>query len=58
MLGLALIGAASLAWWIALPRQGVVRAFLRNEQVQAYYAVAVIGGYGFGLANIIKGVWP
>ena len=58
LLGTALIGAATLGWWIALPRDGEVRAFLRNEHVQAYYAVAVIGGYGIGLANVISGVWP
>ena len=33
MLGIAFIGAASLAWWIALPRDGAVPAFLRNDQV-------------------------
>ena len=26
-------------------------AYLRSEHVQAYYAVVVLGGYGFGLAN-------
>ena len=58
MLGIAFIGAASLAWWVALPRDGVVPAFLRNDQVQAYYAVAILGGYGIGLVNIITGLWP
>ena len=58
MLGIALIGVATLGWWIALPRDGVVREFLRSEHVQAYYAVVVLGGYGFGLANVIRGVWP
>jgi hypothetical protein len=58
LLGMAFIGAASLAWWIALPRDGEVREFLRNDQVQAYYAVAILGSYGIGLANIITGLWP
>jgi hypothetical protein len=49
--GVALVIAAAVAFWMALPRSGHVRSFLRNEQVQAYYAVA-----GFGVVNIVRGM--
>jgi len=58
LLGACLIGVAMLAFWIALPREGFVRPFLRNDDVQAYYAVVVLGLFSVGLVNIITGVWP
>ena len=36
LLGACLVGVAMLAFWIALPRAGFVRPFLRNDDVQAY----------------------
>ena len=41
--------ASVLGFWVALPRDGEVRSFLRNDAVQAYYAVAVLGGFAGGL---------
>ena len=40
LLGACLVVASILAFWIALPREGVVRPLLRNDAVQAYYAVS------------------
>ena len=43
LLGACLVVASILAFWIALPREGVVRPLLRNDAVQAYYAVSCSG---------------
>ena len=53
-----MVVASSLAFWIALPRDGLVRPFLRNDDVQAYYAVVVLGLFSVGLVNIITGLAP
>jgi len=58
LLGVCLVVASSLALWIALPRDGQVRPFLRNDDVQAYYAVVVLGLFSVGLVNIITGLAP
>ena len=46
--GVILLVAFGLAFWLALPRDGKVRSFLRNDQVQAYYTVALIALLGGG----------
>jgi hypothetical protein len=48
-----LVGAVVLAmgifgFWIALPRDGQVRSFLRNDNAQAYYTVTLIVLVAFG----------
>ena len=43
VLGVCLVVASILAFWIALPRDGQVRWFLRNDYAQAYYAVSTLG---------------
>jgi hypothetical protein len=53
--GAALFALSAFAWWIALPKDGQVRAFMRNDQVQAYYSVAFIGGLVFGLLSAVLG---
>ena len=58
LLGVCLVVASGLALWIALPRDGLVRPFLRNDDVQAYYAVVVLGLFSVGLVNIITGLVP
>jgi hypothetical protein len=35
LLGVCLVVASSLAFWIALPRDGQVRPFLRSDTLQA-----------------------
>ena len=55
-LGAASVVAACLAMWLALPRDGQVRWFLRNDQVQAYYAVVVLGAFALGLVNLTRGL--
>ena len=49
--GVILFVAFGLAFWLALPRDGKVRSFLRNDQVQAYYTVALIALLGGGILN-------
>jgi hypothetical protein len=56
LLGIAFIVASSVAFWIALPRDGQVRSFLRNDQFQAYYAVALLISFVFGVVNIVRGL--
>ena len=53
--GTILLVAFGLAFWLALPRHGEVRSFLRNDQVQAYYTVALIALLGSGIVSIILG---
>jgi hypothetical protein len=43
-------------FWIALPRDGQVRSFLRNDQVQAYYTIGIIVLFGLGVVNIALGL--
>jgi hypothetical protein len=58
LLGVSLVVASSLAFWSALPRDGQVRSFVRNDTVQAYFTVAVLLIFMVGLANIVTGIWP
>lgn len=53
--GAILLTVSVLAWWFALPKDGQVRAFMRNDQVQSYYVVAFIGGLVFGILNVALG---
>jgi divalent metal cation (Fe/Co/Zn/Cd) transporter len=46
----------AVAFWLALPRYGQVRSFLRNDQVQAYYTVAIVVLLGGGVINIVLGL--
>ena len=58
LLGLCLVAASIVGLWIALPREGVVVGFLRNDTVQAYYSVVVLGSFALGLVYITKGLVP
>ena len=41
---------------IALPKDGEVRSFLRNEHVQAYYTIVIIGAFVYGAVNLFVGI--
>ena len=56
LVGAVFLVAFGLAVWLALPRDGKVRSFLRNDQVQAYYTVAVIAVLAVGLINVVFGL--
>jgi len=56
LFGLSLIVGSILGFWIALPRRGQVRGFLRNDHIQAYYTVALIGAFIIGLLNLGLGL--
>jgi hypothetical protein len=58
LLGIGLVAASALTSWIALPRGGQVRPFLRSDSAQAYLAVSIIGALGLGVVNIITGLVP
>jgi hypothetical protein len=58
LLGVCLVVASSLAFWFALPRDGQVRPFMRNDAAQAYFVCAVLLVFMIGLANVITGLWP
>jgi hypothetical protein len=58
LLGIGLVAASALAFWIALPRDGQVRPFLRSDSAQAYTAVFIIGAMGLGLISIVAGLVP
>jgi hypothetical protein len=55
---LALEGFCSAPWrWIALPRRGQVRSFLKSDEAQAYFTVAIIVLVAFGGVNLFRGIW-
>jgi hypothetical protein len=56
LVGTILLVAFGLAFWLALLRDGKVRSFLRNDQVQAYYTVALIAALGSGILNVVLGL--
>ena len=58
LLGVGLVVAAGLTVWIARPRDGQVRGWLRNENAQAYYTHAILALFLCGLVNIITGLVP
>ena len=41
--------ASVVGFWLALPLDGEVRGFLRNDNAQAYYTLAIIAGFAGGL---------
>jgi sulfite exporter TauE/SafE len=51
--GAILLIAFGLGFWLALPRDGKVRSLLRNDQVQAYYAVGVVSLLVGGVVNLL-----
>jgi hypothetical protein len=57
LVGIGAIVVGVLAFLVALPRRGQVRSFLRNEDVQAYYTVAIIVIVAAGGANLLSAVW-
>ena len=56
LVGAALLVAFGVAVWFALPKDGEVRRFLRNDQIQAYYAVAILGALVMGLLYTALGL--
>ena len=54
LVGAIFIIASASAFW-SLPRDGEVRGYLRNEQVQAYYAVALVVGFIVGVVSLLLG---
>ena len=57
LVGVGAILVGLLALLIALPRRGQVRNFLRNDDVQAYYTVAIIVIAAVGGANLLRSIW-
>jgi hypothetical protein len=56
LVGTILLVAFGLAFWLALPRDGKVRSFLRNDHAQAYYTVAMIALLAGGVFNVVLGL--
>lgn len=54
--GTILMAISALGFWIALPKGGQVRTFLRNDEVQSYYTVAVICAFAYGAVNVLVAV--
>lgn len=52
-IGIALFVAGVFGFWMARPRGGQVVKFLRNDSIQAYYVVAVLGAVAVGALNIV-----
>ena len=58
LLGIGLVAVRALAWRIALPREGQVRPFLRNDHAQAYFSIFILVTFVFGVVNIIAALVP
>lgn len=56
IVGAVLTGASVFALMIALPKDGEVRPFLRNEHAQAYYTIATMGAFVYGAVNLFAGI--
>jgi hypothetical protein len=56
IVSLGVLVASLLGFWFALPRDGKVRGFLRNDHIQAYYTVALIAGFAGGLLYTVLGL--
>jgi hypothetical protein len=56
VIGAIVLVVAAAAFWWALPQDGHVRSFLRSEQTQAYYTVAVLLGLVISVVTIIRGL--
>jgi hypothetical protein len=56
VLSLALLAVSMVAFRFAMPVDGKVRPYLRNDDVQSYYAVLLVLGLVFGLISSIFGI--
>jgi len=54
--GAILLVPSIVGLWIALPKDGEVRHFLRNDHMQSYYVIALLGAFVFGILNVGLGV--
>ena len=54
--GVVLLVVSLFLYWNALPKDGAVRGYLRNDQVQTYYVVALVGGIVGGALITVLGV--
>lgn len=56
VLSLAIFAVSVVAFRFAMPVGGNVRPYLRNDDVQSYYAVLLVLGLTFGLLSSIVGI--
>lgn len=54
--GAILLSASIFGLLIALPKDGQIRPFLRNEHAQAYYTIAIMGAFVYGAVNVFAAV--
>jgi hypothetical protein len=55
IVGGVLVAVSAFAHMIALPKDGEVLSFLRNEHAQAYYTIVIIGAFVYGMVNLFVG---
>jgi len=58
LIGIVLIAVGSVLGFIARPREGEVRSFLRSDRAQTYYSILVLGLLVVGVINVITAVVP
>ncbi len=56
VLSLALFAVSLVAFRFAMPVDGKVRSYLRNDEVQSYYTVLLVLGMAFGLLSSVVGI--
>jgi hypothetical protein len=54
--GVTALVVSLLGFWFALPKGGKVRPYLRNDEVQAYYTVVLLGAFAGGLLFTVLGI--
>jgi len=52
-ISLAILAVSLVAFRFAMPVNGKVRPYLRNDDVQSYYAVVLVLGLVFGLLGSV-----
>ena len=52
-IALAILAVSLVAFRFAMPVNGKVRPYLRNDDVQSYYAVVLVLGLVFGLLGSV-----
>jgi hypothetical protein len=55
-IGLVMLVAGVIGFWLARPRDGQVVSFLKQDSVQAYYVVALLGATSVGALLVFLGL--
>ena len=57
IIGIGLVAAACVAFYVALPRRGKVARFLKGDLAQSAYVVSIICAIIVGTINVVSGIF-